>query len=410
MPVLLPILSLVESIKGIAGMFDVVVAGGAVMGSSIACHLAGQSGFAGSILVVERDRSYRQAASALSASSIRQQFSQPVNIRISMHGIAFLRDIGNLLEVDGARPDIGLREGGYLYLATVPGMAVLSANHILQAREGADIALMDRAALSVRFPFLATEDLAGGSFGRSGEGWFDGYQLMQAFAAKARSLGVTYRQAGVVAVERQGPRIVAVHLDDGSRIPCGAFVNAAGASGARALAAACDVPIPVYAKKRSVFSWSCRERLDGFPLLIDTSGVWCRPEGEGFIGGYSPADDSETDEGQDFEVNWNEFDEVIWPNLAARIPAFEAIRPGRAWAGHYDMNLLDHNAIVGRLGDLENAYIAAGFSGHGLQQAPAVGRGLAELIATGAYRTLDLADLSFERIVAGRPLRETNVI
>jgi glycine/D-amino acid oxidase-like deaminating enzyme len=159
-----------------------------------------------------------------------------------------------------------------------------------------------------------------------------------------------------------------------------------------------------------VFYFDARERLKRFPLLIDTSGVWCRPEGEGYIAGFSPSDDSETDEGRDFEVNWSEFDEVIWPGLAARIPAFEAIKPGRAWAGHYDMNLLDQNAIVGRMGDCANGYLAAGFSGHGLQQAPAVGRGLAELFLTGGYRTLDLSDLGYERIVAGRPLREKNVI
>jgi glycine/D-amino acid oxidase-like deaminating enzyme len=389
---------------------DVVIAGGAVMGASIACHLMQAGVPAGRVLVLERDRSYRQAASALSASSIRQQFSQPVNIRISMHGIAFLRRLGEELGIGGERPDVGLHEGGYLYVATGPGMAVLEENHVLQSAEGADIRLFDRAQLAARFPFLATDDLAGGSFGVSGEGWFDGYQLMQAFVAKARALGAEFRQAEVVDVERSGTRIAAVRLADGTRIGCGVFVNAAGAWGARALAQRCGVALPIYAKKRSVFSWTCRDPLAGFPLLIDTSGVWCRPEGQGFIGGYSPPDPTETDQGRDFEVNWPEFDEVIWPALAARVPAFEAIRPGRAWAGHYDMNLFDHNAIVGQLGELQNAYIAAGFSGHGLQQAPAVGRGMAELIVHGGYRTLDLTDLAIDRLAAGRPLVEKNVI
>ncbi len=390
--------------------WDVVIAGGAAMGSSLACHLMAEPGFSGRVLVIERDRTYAQAASALSASSIRQQFSQPVNIAISLHGIAFLREIGDRLAVDGDRPDIGLREGGYLYVAHDHGFAVLKENHVAQVALGADIALMDRSALAARFPFLSTDDLAGGSFGVSGEGWFDGYQLMQAFGRKARSLGAVYREAEVAGVDRQGDHIAAITLSDGSRIACGAFVNCAGAWGARTIAAHCGVPLPVYAKKRSVFSWTCQTKLSGFPLLIDTSGVWCRPEGEGFIGGYSPPDDSETDEGRDFDVNWHEFDEVIWPSLAVRIPAFEAIRPGRAWAGHYDMNLLDHNAVVGRMGECANGYIAAGFSGHGLQQSPAVGRGLAELITYGGYRTLDLNDLGYGRIAAGRPLREKNVI
>lgn len=391
--------------------YDVVIAGGAVMGSSIAYHLMREAGFSGRVLVIERDRTYARAASALSASSIRQQFSQAVNIRISLYGIAFLRNLDQHLGIDGDMPAIGLSEGGYLYVAHEAGLRVLEENHVLQAREGADIALFDPGQLAARFPWLSFDDgIAGGSFGRTGEGWFDGYGLMQAFQKKARALGADYRQAEVADVIRTGNRITGVRLPDGEVIGCGVFVNAAGAWGAREIAARCGVSLPVYAKKRSVFSFTCKDRLHGFPLLIDTSGVWCRPEGEGYIAGYSPPDDSETDEGRDFEVNWNEFDEVIWPNLAARIPAFEAIRPGRAWAGHYDMCLLDHNAIVGRLGELANGYIAAGFSGHGLQQSPAVGRGIAELIVSGGYRSLDLSDLGYQRIVENRALREKNII
>ena len=156
------------------------------------------------------------------------------------------------------------------------------------------------------------------------------------------------------------------------------------------------------------------ERLAGFPLLIDTTGVWCRPEGEGFIGGVSPAADEDPDWDDDDpatqEVDWSLFEERVWPALAHRVPAFEAIRPGRAWAGPYDMNLLDHNAIVGPAAEVSNLYLCNGFSGHGLQQSPAVGRGIAELIVHGRYTSLDLSDLGYERIRANRPLLERNVI
>ena len=187
-------------------------------------------------------------------------------------------------------------------------------------------------------------------------------------------------------------------------------MNAAGASGARQLAAALGVTIPVYAKKRSVFSFACKEKLPRHPLIIDRTGVWWRPEGEGYICGYSPDDLDETDHAKDFEVDWPLFEEVIWPALAHRIPASEQIRPGRAWAGHYDMNLLDHNALVGRVPGFDNAYLACGFSGHGLQQSPAIGRGLAELIVSGRYETLDLSDFSAGRLAENRPLLERNVI
>lgn len=390
--------------------FDVVIAGGAVMGSSIAWHLATHPGFSGSVLVVEPDSTYQFSASALSAGSVRQQFSQPVNIAISLYGIGFLREIGTRLMVADEAPDIGLHEGGYLYLGIESMCPVFAANHADQRALGADVALMDTPTLAVRFPWLNTGDLAIGSFGETGEGWFDGYGLMQAFRKAARAAGVTYRQGRVVELEKDGAHIAAAILEDGTRIACGVFVNAAGASGARTLTEKAGFPVPVYAKKRSVFSFSCKEKLAGHPLVIDTSGVWWRPEGEGFITGYSPDEPEETDFAHDFDVDWPLFEEVIWPALAHRIPAFEAIRPGRAWAGHYDMNLLDHNAIVGRLGDLANGYLACGFSGHGLQQSPAVGRGLAELIVEGRYTSLDLMDLSFERIAAGRPLLERNVI
>lgn len=389
---------------------DIVIAGGAVIGSSIAWHLATHPGFSGRIIVIEPDPSYQFSASALSAGSIRQQFSQPVNIAISLYGIRFLREIGDRLAVEGERPDVGLHEGGYLYLGTEAARAVYEANNADQTRLGADIALLDSAALAARFPYLSVDDVAIASLGLSGEGWFDGYGLMQAFRKAARARGVEYRQTRVTGLTRNGARIEAVQLETGETLACGTFINAAGASGARGLCEMAGFPVPVYAKKRSVFSFAAKGEFPAHPLIIDTSGVWWRPEGTGFITGFSPDEPEPIDFAHDFEVDWPLFEETIWPALAARIPAFEAIRPGRAWAGHYDMNLLDHNAVVGRLGTLDNAYLACGFSGHGLQQSPAVGRGLAELIVEGAYRSLDLADLGYERLLRNQPLLERNVI
>src|SRR5215213_4817446 len=393
--------------------YEVVIVGGAAMGSSIACHLLADPDFRGRLLVIEKDPTYRRSASALSAASIRQQFSSAVNIRISLFGIAFLRGIGERLAVDGERPDIALRERGYLYLASAAGAAVLEENHALQSVEGADIALLTQAALPGRFPWLNAEDLACGTWGRSGEGWFDGWGLLQALRRKARSLGAEYVTGEVAGLEREGERITTVRLADGTRIPCRALVNCAGAGG-RSLAAMAGIDLPVEAKRRYVFTFTCRERIENCPLLIDVSGVYVRPEGEGFICGASPETDQDPDWRDDDpatqEVDYGFFEEVVWPALAHRVPAFEAIRPGRAWAGPYDMCQFDHNAIVGPAPGLENLYLSNGFSGHGLQQAPAVGRGIAELIVRGRYATLDLSDLGHERIAAQRPLLERNVI
>lgn len=387
---------------------DVVIVGGAVTGSSTAYHLASDPAFNGRVLVLEQDQSYQRCATTLSAGSIRQQFSSAINIEISLYGIDFIRRMGDELAVDGDRPDIGFREGGYLFLATLPGRPVLAENHALQTKLGADILFLDPDGLAARFPWLAVSDLAAGTWGRSGEGWFDGYGLLQAFRRKARSLGVEYRTAKVAGLEVESGRVIGVQLDDGSRIGCGAVVNAAGTGAAR-LAASAGLDLPVGCRKRFVFTFDCKTPIANCPLVIDPTGVYWRPEGQGFICGTSPAPENDPDV-EDFEVDWSLFDETIWPVLAERVPAFEQIKPGRAWAGHYDLNPFDHNVFVGRAPGYKNFYLANGFSGHGLQQSPAIGRGLTELIVHGRYQSLDLSPLGYERFLENRPLIEKNVV
>ena len=391
-----------------ADTYDVVVVGGAVTGSSTAYHLAADPAFGGRVLVVEQDPSYQRCASALSAASIRQQYSTAINVDISLYGITFLREIGERLEVDGDRPEIGLKEGGYLFLATARGEAAMRASNALQTGRGADIALLDPEALVARFPWLSTEGIALGSLGITGEGWFDGYGLMQAFRKKARSLGVTYAAARAEGLEMSGGRVTGVRLSDGRTVSCGVVVNAAGAGGT-ALARSAGVEIPVANKKRMIFTFTCADPVPDCPLMIDPTGVYVRPEGNGFLCGTSPPEDEDPDS-TDFEVDHTFFEERIWPVLAERVPAFERIRQGRAWAGHYDMNLFDHNAILGAAPGVDNLLLANGFSGHGLQQSPAVGRGLAELITYGGYRSLDLSPLAYERLTRAAPLLETAVV
>ena len=386
---------------------DVIIVGGAVHGASLAYHL-GAAGFDGRVLLIEKDPTFRYAATALSAGSIRQQFSTPVNILISLHGIAFLRAIGDILAVDGERPDVGLHEGGYLFLATPEGAAGLTANHAMQVAHGADILRLDKAGLAARFPYLSTDGIAAGGFGRSGEGWFDGYRLMQAFRRKARSLGVEFLTGDVAAIERNNGKVDGVRLADGTVLRAGTVAVTAGTA-TTSLIAGLGVQLPVEAKKRFVFSFSCREPLPGFPLLIDPTGVYVRPEGDVYICGGSPARDRDP-EATDFDVDHAFFEETIWPVLAARVPPFERIKPGRAWAGHYDLNTFDANAIVGPLPGHPNVLVATGFSGHGLQQAPVVGRGLAELIMGGRYTSLDLSPLGYERVHRNRPIVEQNVV
>lgn len=389
----------------------IVIVGGGAIGSAIAYFLTlQQPGLP--VLVIERDPSYAQASSALSASSIRQQFSTAINIALSQFGIGFLRNLKTELAVGNDQPDIGLVEDGYLYLATQAGEAVLRDNHTLQRAHDVDVALLDPEALKTRFPWLNVDDIVLGSLGLSAEGWFDGYLLMQSLKAKAISQGVKYLRAEAVGVAHSRhdgvAHVEAVLLADGTRIACRAMVNAAGAW-AKPVAGWLGIDLPVHGKRRTVFNLSSPAKLPKCPLLIDPSGIWLRPEGHGFIAGFCP---EEGDDGNDIplDVEHNAFENFVWPTLAERIPGFEALRVESAWAGYYEMNLFDHNAIIGLHPSCDNAYFANGFSGHGLQQSPAAGRAIAELVLTGRYQTLDVSPLGWERLLRNEPLLEKCII
>ena len=386
--------------------FDIVIIGGAIVGSSVAWGLR-EEGFTGTIALIERDPQFSTSATTLSCASIRQQFSIPENIRLSQFTLGLFR---RLKEEFGDDADIGFRENGYLILAGPEGVPILRQNHVAQAAEGTDIVLEDAAALQARFPWLSVEGIAAGAFGRSGEGWFDAHAYLQLFRRALKSRDVTFIKAAVTGIVREGDRVTKVTLDDGSQITAGTVVNAAGPNGGK-VAAMAGLALPVEPRKRSVFVFEARERYADMPLIVDPSGVYVRPEGSVYItGGAEPYDTDRAADPADFEPEWGLFEETIWPVLAGRIPAFEAIKPTRAWAGHYDYNTLDQNAVIGRHPQVSNFIFANGFSGHGLQQAPAVGRAVAELVVHGEYRTIDCSVFGYERIVAGRPYRELNVI
>jgi FAD-dependent oxidoreductase domain-containing protein 1 len=391
-----------------AETWDVVIVGGGVIGGAVAYFLAADPAFRGSVLVVERDPTYAAASTSLSVGSIRQQFSTPENIRMSRFGAEFVQRIGEHLAVDGEAPDVSWHEGGYLFLATAAGVPVLEANHRVQRENGARNVLLSPAELAARFPWLAAHDLAMGSLGLAGEGWLDPYALLQAFRRKARALGVRFRHDEVVGIERAGGRVAGAHLGSGDVVACGALVDAAGPR-AGMLAALAGIALPVRPRKRFVYVFDCRTKIACNELVIDPSGVYFRPEGRHYLGGVSPPAEADPD-CLDLEIDETLFEEVVWPTLARRVPAFEAVKLVRAWAGHYDYNVFDQNAVLGSHPELGNFYFANGFSGHGVQQAPAAGRAVAELIAHGGYRTLDLRRFGFERIVSGEPLREINVV
>jgi FAD-dependent oxidoreductase domain-containing protein 1 len=371
-----------------------VIIGGGVIGAATAAFLARDHGVAAT--VIERDPSYARASSALSASSIRQQFSTAINIALSRESLRYLCGIAG---------EIGLVERGYLYLAGAEGRAALEANHATQRAMGVDVALLDPAALRERFAWVATDGVALASLGLSGEGWFDGWSLLQHFRRAAIDGGARFVQAEASRLVAQAERAVGVLTADGARIDADAILVAGGAWSAPLLAPL-GIALPVRARKRDVFVFETPAQLPGCPLVIDTSGFWFRPEGRAFIAGAAPRG-ADVDDAPLDAIDHGLFDEVIWPALAARVPDLAALRTTSAWAGYYEMNVVDHNALVGPVAGFGNLHVACGFSGHGMQHAPAVGRGVAARLATGAWHAVDLAPLSPTR---REPLLEGNII
>jgi FAD-dependent oxidoreductase domain-containing protein 1 len=388
---------------------DVVIVGGAIIGSSVATFLAGRPDFDGRIVVVERDTTFRTSSTTLSAASIRLQFSTPLNVQISQFGVEFLKSLDRYLAVDGDVPEIDLVENGYLFLASEAGLPTLEHNHAVQRELGVAVELLTPAQLKARFDWMRTDDVAAASLGLAGEGWFDAYALLQGVRRKARSLGVEERVGEVVEVLAGGDRVAGVRLADGSTIEADWVVNAAGPRAAE-VATMVGIDLPVRPRKRIVYHLEAPVSLGAAPLTIDMNGVYFRPEGPAYVSGWSPRGGEADPDTLDLVADRAPFESLIWPTLAHRVPAFDQLRLLDAWAGHYEVNTLDHNAIVGPHPRLRNFVLANGFSGHGLQQAPAVGRGLAEWIATGRYETLDLSPLGYERIERNEPIRELAVI
>jgi glycine/D-amino acid oxidase-like deaminating enzyme len=288
-------------------------------------------------------------------------------------------------------------------------MPVLMKNHETQIAAGANVKILQKDQLKETFEWLNVDDIAAGSYNIPESGWFDPHCLTMGLKNKAKSLGVTYMNDEVVDIERSGDQLTAVHLSSGKKIGGGMFVNAAGPKAARVAEMAGIDDLPVRSRKRFVFLYKCNTQLPGCPLVVDPSGAYFRPEGQHYICGISPDADNDPD-CEDFDMDYSVFEETLWPILAERVPAFDAIKRISSWAGHYEYNIKDQNAIIGPHPKVKNLMFINGFSGHGLQQGPGAGRGISELITYGKYQTLDLTCFTFERFAADQLYIELNIV
>lgn len=388
--------------------YDVVVIGGAVMGASVAFWLTRLSpGLR--VLVAERDPSFAQASTALSVASIRQQFTTAVNVEISRFGVDFIRDFAANLGGQGEVASLGLKENGYLFLTqTAEGRALLESVAQMQRDHGAATEVLPPEAIKARFPWLNTEDLSAASFGSRDEGWFDNMGLLAGFRNAARAQGATFLRDTATGLRLEGGRVTGVMLQERGLIECAIAVNAAGTRAAEICRWA-GLDLPVEPRKRTVFVIDApNARHAEAPLLVDR-GFYLRPEQDHWITATVPDTDGPCAP-DDFDPDLHLFEDVIWEQLWHRAPGFDAVKVVRHWVGHYAYNTLDQNAILGPHPALPSLFLMNGFSGHGLQQAPAVGRGIAEHILTGGWQSLDLSDLSVARVLENRPFREQAVV
>ena len=399
--------------RPLSSTYDVVIIGGAIMGSSTAWFLSDNKDFGGKVLVVEKDSNYEFCSTAHTNSCIRQQFSNELNVRISQFAADFIHNLKDYMAGEDWVPELRIQNFGYLYLAQDAAFAeVLRDNQQVQRAAGAETELLSASEIKARYPFYAVDDILLGSINRRDEGYWEGSAVFDSFRRQARARGVEYIENEVVAITRSpdGSKVDSVTLATGEVIACGQVVNATGPRGARTAALA-GLEIPVEPRKRFTWIFSAERPLDqDLPLTIDPSGVHVRENGGGtyLAGGHSEVDPAV--DFDDFHMDHSLWETHIWPVLAQRIPQFEAIKVTHEWAGHYAYNTLDHNAILGPHTEVSNFIFLNGFSGHGLQQSPAMGRGAAELITYGAFQTLDLTPFGYERVARSQPIVERAVI
>jgi glycine/D-amino acid oxidase-like deaminating enzyme len=393
--------------------YDIVIVGGAIMGSSTAWFLTDNKDFDGRILVVERDTSYESCSTAHTNSCVRQQFSTELNVRVSQFAADFIKNMRAYMGNDDRVPELSVHNFGYMYLADNDAFAdVLRENQQVQLAAGAGTELLNAEQILERYPFYNVDDIVLGSINTVDEGYWEGSTVFEWWRKSARERGVEYIQNEVVSMSKNasGTRVESVTLKSGEVIHCDKVLNA---SGPRAVLTSrmAGIELPVEPRKRFTWMFKAEQPLDrDLPLTIDPSGVHMREVGGGIYqaGGHSEIDPAV--DYDDFAMDLNIWQDKIWPTIATRVPQFEAVKVTSEWAGHYAYNTFDHNAIMGQHNEIDNFYFLNGFSGHGLQQSPAMGRGTSEMLVYGEYRSLDMSPFNYDRIVNNTPIVEKAVI
>ena len=385
--------------------WDVVIVGGGIMGSATAYYLVHNDPRI-KVAVVEKDPSYERASTTLSMANIRIQFSLKENVQISQYAFETLERFEEEMMVDEDKPYIAFHREGNLFLVDREGRGAAEKGLEVQQSLRCPIEWWAPREIKEHYPLYDVSAYEGGTFGPK-DGHLDAYAVLMGYKAKARSLGAHFIKDEVTGVLVEGKAVAGVRLASGAALSSGVVVNCAG-PWASEVAKTAGVEIPVVPVKRQIFALDTKVKPEGpLPLTFLPSGLYFRTEtGNLILLGKSLDDDP-----VGFNFTWDDkrFTELLWPELAEFVPAFDTLKIVRGWAGLYAVNTLDSNAILGEWPELKGFYLANGFSGHGLQQGPAVGRYISELI-TGTKPELDLSIFSPLRILENKPLSEGGIV
>jgi len=385
--------------------YDVIIIGGGIMGSATAYYLM-KADPTLNLAVVERDAAYTQASTTLSMSNVRIQFSLRENVQISLYTQQVLKRFEEDMAVEDQKPRIYYRQEGNLFLVDAAEETAARGAFEMQKDLGCQVKWWSPQTIREHYPLYEPEGFTGGTFSPH-DGYIDAYAVLMGYRAKARSLGAIYVQDEVVTIKKNQKHVAGAELAEFGRLNSAFVINCAGAWAAD-VAKTAEVKLPVLPVKRQVFALDTAVKPTGpLPLTILPSGLYFRSETGGLIllGKSLPEDPV------GFEFTWDDkrFLELLWPELAEFVPAFDRLKLVRGWAGLYAVNTLDGNAILGQWPELNGLYLANGFSGHGLQQGPAVGRYLSELILEKPL-SLDLSIFSPQRILENRALSENGLV
>ncbi|MGR9459405.1 NAD(P)/FAD-dependent oxidoreductase (plasmid) [Rhizobium leguminosarum] len=384
---------------------DIVIIGGGAIGAAVAYFLK-KTDPSITVAVIERDPSYNLASTPRASGGVRRLFSLPENIALSNYSIPFFDNFAETMAIDGLPAEIGLKKNGYLFIVPPTSTDMLKANYETELQMGCNVVWLEPDELKQKFPSMNVSDL-GAAVHSPDDGWLDPHSVLMGFRKKAQSLGAEFLPEEVVGFERTKSAVKSVTLKSGKTLFADQFVNAAGAW-AKDICEMLGFKVPIEPLRRYEHYFEAQDPIEPLPYLKDPERLAFRPEGKGYSGGVPTLAEPR---GYNFEIDYDYFDNVVWPALAHRFPQFEKTKCKNTLPGLYDQNDFDGNVIIGPGADgLGNFHMLAGFSGHGLMHAPGCGRAMAELLINNRYETIDLTRLGWQRLIDGTPLPERGII